>query len=57
MTPTYVVTYRPLESTATGRRVKTDPPFADGSCRREPDLESKFPSITALCRGRNLLRD
>lgn len=26
------------------------PPFIDGSCRREPDLESPFPSITALCR-------
>jgi hypothetical protein len=47
------VIYRPLCSTPAGRRVKSDPPYADGSCRREPDLESKFPSITALCRGRN----
>src|SRR5918912_1952239 len=26
------------------------PPFIDASCRREPDLQSQFPSITALCR-------
>ncbi len=26
------------------------PPFIDASCRREPDLENPFPSITALCR-------
>jgi hypothetical protein len=25
-------------------------PYIDGSCRREPDLENPFPSITALCR-------
>lgn len=25
-------------------------PFLDGSCRREPDFESDFPSITTLCR-------
>jgi hypothetical protein len=29
------------------------PPFIDGSCRREPDFESAFPSISALCRGAN----
>jgi hypothetical protein len=27
------------------------PGFTDGSCRREPDLETPFPSITALCRA------
>jgi hypothetical protein len=26
------------------------PPFVDGSCRREPDFESEFPSISGLCR-------
>ena len=26
------------------------PPFVDSSCRREPDFESPYPSITALCR-------
>jgi hypothetical protein len=25
-------------------------PFIDASCRREPDFENPFPSITALCR-------
>jgi hypothetical protein len=27
------------------------PPFVDGSCRREPDFQSQFPSITATCRA------
>ena len=27
------------------------PPFIDASCRREPDFQSPFPSISALCRG------
>jgi hypothetical protein len=26
------------------------PPFIDASCRREPDFENPFPSISALCR-------
>ncbi len=26
------------------------PPFIAGSCRREPDFENDFPSITSLCR-------
>ena len=26
------------------------PPYIDASCRREPDFENPFPSITALCR-------
>lgn len=26
------------------------PPFIDGSCRREPDLENEAPAISALCR-------
>ncbi|SFU18984.1 hypothetical protein SAMN04489724_0073 [Algoriphagus locisalis] len=25
-------------------------PFVDGSCRREPDFENLYPSITGLCR-------
>ena len=28
-------------------------PFIDASCRREPDLENPFPSISALCRQGN----
>lgn len=50
----YLVTYRPLVLTRMGRRAVKDhglPPFIDGSCRREPDFESAYPSITALCRG------
>ena len=27
------------------------PPYVDDSCRREPDFESEYPSITALCRA------
>ena len=29
-------------------------PFVDSSCRREPDLENPYPSITALCRKNKL---
>lgn len=45
--------FRPLCSTLLGieaiKKYKL-PPFIDGSCRREPDFENQFPSITALCR-------
>ncbi len=56
MTTFYLTTFRALAHNAHGRRaIKAfgSPPFIDASCRREPDLESKFPSITALCRGGN----
>jgi hypothetical protein len=49
----YLNSYRPLSKSKVGldRAISHKiPPFVDGSCRREPDLESKFPSITALCR-------
>lgn len=52
----FLVTYRPLVQTSYGRqavRTHAIPPFIDGSCRREPDFESSFPSITATCRGGN----
>ena len=45
--------YRPISSTAGGRDAAARfgiPAFVDGSCRREPDLEAKYPSITTLCR-------
>ncbi|HOJ07233.1 MAG: hypothetical protein D8M52_10690 [Chlorobi bacterium] len=48
-------TYRPLIFTKFGSQASIKfniPPYVDGSCRREPDFESEFPSITALCRGR-----
>lgn len=50
----YLATYRPLVHTGAGRRATQKhglPPFIDGSCRREPDFESPFPSITATCRA------
>ena len=48
----FLTTFKPLVATASGRRAWQSglQPFIDGSCRREPDLESPFPSITALCR-------
>lgn len=52
----FLVAYRPLIHRRAGRVAAEQfhlPPFLDGSCRREPDLESAFPSISALCRGRN----
>jgi len=52
----FLATFRPLVRSARGRsaiREHSLPPFVDGSCRREPDFESAFPSITATCRGGN----
>jgi hypothetical protein len=49
----YLNSYRPLVRNRFGREAYErfrHPPFVDGSCRREPDLESPFPSITAICR-------
>jgi hypothetical protein len=49
----YLAKYRPLNSTPEGQRAVARfnlSPYVDGSCRREPDFECKFPSITALCR-------
>lgn len=51
----YIVTYRPLCTTAAGiqaARRHGHPLFVDASCRREPDFEARWPSISALCRGR-----
>lgn len=51
----YLATYRPITATPHGRRAVQDfgiPPFVDASCRREPDFQSPFPSISGLCRGR-----
>ena len=52
----FLATYRPIVQTSYGRqavRAHALPPFIDGSCRREPDFESPFPSITATCRSGN----
>lgn len=45
--------FRPLCMTEIGMRAVRDygyPPFIDASCRREPDFQNEYPSITALCR-------
>ncbi|MFT5031869.1 MAG: hypothetical protein ACI9VS_004341 [Candidatus Binatia bacterium] len=50
----YINEFRPLAETFPGRNAIAQhalPAFIDASCRREPDLESEFPSITALCRA------
>lgn len=52
--PIYLAKYRPMNSTPEGQCAVARfniPPYVDGSCRREPDLECEFPSISALCRG------
>jgi hypothetical protein len=52
----FVATYRPICGTRAGRAAIARyglPPFIDGSCRREPDLQLPFPAITALCRAGN----
>lgn len=55
MARNYLVSYHPLCSTKHGRDALDAHqhllPFSDGSCRREPDFQAKYPSITALCRG------
>lgn len=45
--------FRPLCMNELGQRAITTynfPPFIDASCRREPDFQNPFPSISALCR-------
>lgn len=49
----YINEFRPLAEKDQGRKAIRQhdlSPFIDASCRREPDLESAYPSITALCR-------
>lgn len=49
----FLNSYKPLCYSKEGRKSVKDfsfPPFIDASCRREPDFQSKYPSITALCR-------
>jgi hypothetical protein len=50
----FLATFHPLIRTVAGRRAAQMyglPPFIDGSCRREPDFEAPFPSVTAICRA------
>ena len=45
--------FRPLCSTTLGLEAIEKynlPPFIDASCRREPDFQNSYPSISALCR-------
>lgn len=49
----YLNSYHPLIQYAEGRKAIARynlPPFIDYSCRGEPDFQSAYPSITALCR-------
>ena len=49
----FLNSYKPLCYFKEGRTAIKEfgfPPFIDASCRREPDFQSKFPSISALCR-------
>lgn len=49
----FLNTYRPLIWNRAGRTASAEhglPPYVDASCRREPDFEAEFPSISALCR-------
>jgi hypothetical protein len=51
----YLNSFEPLCCNKQGRlaiKKYNLPPFVDASCRREPDLQSAFPSISAVCRGR-----
>jgi len=51
----FLNSYRPLIETKGWRAAEkySLPPYIDGSIRREPDFEAEYPSVTALCRGRN----
>jgi hypothetical protein len=53
--PSYrLVTFKPLCFNKQGRAAIQQygfPPYIDASCRREPDLQSAYPSLTALCRA------
>jgi hypothetical protein len=53
MSAYFLCSYRPLRADKAGRTAIRDcnlPPFIDGACRREPDLQATAPSISALCR-------
>jgi hypothetical protein len=49
----YLNNYYPLASTDRGEAASKTyelPPFIDGSIRREPDLQHRWPAISRLCR-------
>lgn len=46
--------FHPLCKNDLGKRAIQNynlPPFIDSSCRREPDFENEYPSISSICRG------
>ena len=50
----YLASYHPLSASVRGKATIEKlslPPYVDDSCRREPDFESQYPSISAICRG------
>jgi hypothetical protein len=50
----FLTSYRALCRNQAGREAIENydiPPFVDSSCRREPDFEATYPSISALCRA------
>ena len=50
----YLNSYAPLVASKAGRDASIlygIEPFVDGSIRREPDLENRFPAISCLCRA------
>ena len=52
----HLASFHPLCATRAGRRAVLElglPPFVEGSCRRDPDLEHRWPAIAALNRGAN----
>lgn len=54
----FLASYAPLIMSAEGKLAAEQfdiPPYVDYSCRREPDLESPFPSISAICRATNFV--
>jgi hypothetical protein len=49
----FLCSFRPLVASKQGQEAVQNhrlKPFVDASCRREPDFEAQFPSISALCR-------
>lgn len=56
MSSVHLASFHPLCATRAGRRAVRElglPPFVEGSCRRDPDLEHRWPAIAALNRGAN----
>jgi len=50
----FLNSYGPLVVSPAGRaaaKAKKLPPFIDGSIRREPDLQHRYPGISCLCRA------